>query len=178
MPPALVLAATEAGKPGLPQLDPTTYTSQLFWLAITFGLLYIALSSYILPRIGRALDQRQERIQRDIDQAEDLKRQTDEAIATYEKRLADARGKASAMAKETRERLAAETDAERDAVAEEVAVKVAEADSRIATMKSAALQEVNGIAKDAAADIVGKLVGGSVSDAEINAALDATHARS
>lgn len=172
------MAAAEAEKPGLPQLDPTTFVSQLFWLAITYGLLYFALSKYILPRIGRALDQRKERIQRDIDQAEDLKTQTDEAIATYEKRLADARGKASAMAKDTRERLAAETEAERTKVEEQVAAKVQEAEARIAQSKSDAMREVDGIARATAGDLVTKLVGGSTTDAEIKAALDAAQSRS
>ncbi|MEO0791846.1 MAG: F0F1 ATP synthase subunit B [Pseudomonadota bacterium] len=177
MVPAVTLAAAEAGKSGLPQLDPSSYPSQLFWLAITYGLLYLALSRFILPRIGRALDKRRERIQKDIDQAQQLKSQTDEAIATYEKRLGDARGKASAMAKETRDKLAAETDAERSSVEQQVAAKVAEAEQRIATMKASALSEVTTISRDTAGDIVSKLVGATVSTDELNAAIEATTGR-
>jgi len=169
--PAIVLAAAE--KPGLPQLNPESFVSQLFWLALTYGILYFALSNYILPRIGRALDQRKERIQRDIDQAQQLKEQTDEAIATYERSLAEARGKANALAKETRDRLAAETEAERTKVEDQVSAKIAEAEGRITSMKVAALAEVNTIANDTAGDIVSKLVGGNVSADEIQAALNA-----
>ncbi|MEO0671968.1 MAG: F0F1 ATP synthase subunit B' [Pseudomonadota bacterium] len=178
--PALLLAAAataaaegEASKSGLPQLDPSTFMPQLIWLAITYGVLYWALSTFVLPRIGRAIDERRERIQRDIDEAERLKAETDAAIADYEKSLAEARTRASSIAAENRDKLNAEVDAERASVDEQVNAKIAEAEQRIQTMKQSALAQVNDIAADTAGDIVAKLVGGSASADEVKAALNA-----
>lgn len=167
-------AAETAEKSGLPQLNPESFASQLIWLALTFGFLYFALANFILPRIGAAIEERRERIQSDIDQAEQLKADTDKAIADYEQALTTARSDASRIARETRERLAAETDAERSAVEAEVAEKLKEAETRINAVKAAALAQVGEIARDTAGEIVGKLLGGQASADEIKAAMNAS----
>ena len=125
-------AANGAAKPGLPQLDVNFYAPQLFWLALTFAALYFLMSKVALPKIGDVVAERAGRIQRDIEAAAKLKGETDKALADYEKALQDARGKASAMAKETRETLTRETEAEKTkvegklAAAVEMLVKAAE----------------------------------------------------
>ncbi|MEO1264665.1 MAG: F0F1 ATP synthase subunit B', partial [Pseudomonadota bacterium] len=121
----------------------------------------------------RAIDERRGRIQRDIDEAERLKGETDAAIADYEKSLAEARGRASSIAAENRDKLTAETDAERQRVDHEVNAKVAEAEERIQAMKVRSLAEVDTIATDTAGELVKKLVGGSTSADEVRAALQA-----
>lgn len=172
---AAAAAATEtAQKSGLPQLNPDSFVSQLLWLALTYGFLYFALSRFILPRIGAALEERRERIQSDIDQAEQLKAETDKAIADYEQALATARSDASRIARETRERLAAETETERNAVETQVAEKLKDADARINAVKTAALAQVGEIANDTAGEIVAKLIGGQATADELRAAMAST----
>ena len=89
-----------------------------------------------LPRVGDVLEERRDRIKRDIDAATRLKVDTDKALADYEKALADARSNASGIAKETREMLAAETDTERHRVDAQIAAKLREAPKHVSPRRS------------------------------------------
>lgn len=162
----------EAGHKGaFPPLDPANFAPQIIWLAISFALLYALMSRIALPRIGEVIEERRDRIQRDIDAAEALKAETEKALKGYEDALADARGKASGIARDTREKLAAETDRERAETDTKVNAKIAEAEARIAAMKNNALSSVNDIAADTASAIVGKLIGETVSAADVKKVL-------
>ena len=172
--PALVAAATAAheGKSGgLPQLNPADFSPQLVWLAVTFVVLYFILARVALPRIGEVIEERKDRVQRDLQAAERFKQETDEALAAYEKALSEAHQKASGMAKDMREKLAAETDKERGQVESQLAAKLGKAEARIAETKSKALASVNEIAVETASAVVGKLLGESVSPAEVKKVL-------
>ncbi|HUJ37814.1 MAG TPA: F0F1 ATP synthase subunit B [Hyphomicrobium sp.] len=175
--PALVLAAAAAetaaeGKSGgLPQLNPADFAPQLIWLAITFVVLYFILARVALPRIGEVIEERRDRVQRDLDAAERFKKETDAALAAYERALAEARAKASSMAKDMRDKLATETDKERASVEGHLSAKLADAEARIAATKTKALSSVNEIAAETASAVVSKLLGEDVSPAEIKKVL-------
>jgi F-type H+-transporting ATPase subunit b len=154
-----------------PPLDPGTFVPQLFWLALSFGLLYLLLKRFALPRVGEVIEERRERIQRDLQKAEDLKAETEQALATYEKALAEAHTKASGIAKDIRDKLAAELDAERSKVEAEIAAKTSAAEARIAQSKASAMARVNEIAADTAGAIVARLTGREVSKDEVQRAL-------
>ena len=160
-------AATHEKKTGLPQLNPADFSPQLIWLALTFVVLYLILARVALPRIGEVLDERRDRVQRDLDAAERFKTETDAALAAYKKALSDAHGKASSMAKDVRDKLTTEANKERAHVEGELAAKLAEAEGRIATTKAKALQSVNDIAAETASAVVGRLLGEKVSPAEV-----------
>src|SRR6185295_5936293 len=91
-----------------PPLDPGTFAPQLVWLAISFGLLYVLLKRVALPRVGEVIEERADRIRRDLDQAEKLKTETARALAAYEQALAEARGRANGIVKTMRDTLTAE----------------------------------------------------------------------
>lgn len=147
-----------------PPFDQTTFSAQLIWLAITFGFLYVALSKFLLPRITDVIDARQDGIRRDLSKAEELKVETEKALADYEKALADAKNKAGDIAKTTRDGLAAEIDKERHKVEAEITQRVTTAEKRIAESKSKAMSSVNDIAGETVAAIVSKLTGSNISN--------------
>lgn len=161
------------GSGGFPPFNPSTFSSQLIWLALTFGLLYVLLKRIALPRVGDVIEERRDRIVRDLDAAERLKGETDKALAGYEQALADAKGKAGGIAKEAQAKLASEIESERAGVEKTIAAKVADAEKRITDMKSKALAQVNQIATDTAGAIVAQLGGGTVTPDEIKRALSA-----
>lgn len=167
-----VPTAGEAGG-AFPPFDATTFAPQLVWLILTFGLLYYLMSRIALPRIGEVIEARRERIQRDLDEAARMKTETDAALKAYEDALASARGKAQGIAKETRDRITAEVDAERHRVDSEIAAKVADTEKRIAANKAQALTSVSDIASDTAGAIVNRLLGEDVPANEIKAAVAA-----
>jgi F-type H+-transporting ATPase subunit b len=155
--------AEPKGGAGLPQMNVDYFPTQLFWLALTFLGLWFVLSKIALPRVGDVIAERKDRITRDIEAAGRLKSDTDKALADYEKALSDARSNASGIAKQTREKLSAETDAEKARIEKQIAVKLLEAETRIAATKTKALTAVNDIAAETARAVVAKLVGHDVS---------------
>jgi F-type H+-transporting ATPase subunit b len=156
---------------GLPQLNPEHFTGQLFWLTLTFVALLFVMSRIALPRVGDVLDERRDRIKRDLDAAGRLKEETDAALANYEKALADARANASGIAKETRDKLAAETEAERHRVDAQIAVKLQDAEARISTTKSKAVSAIGEVATETARAVVSKLIGQDVSPEDVKKVL-------
>ena len=154
-----------------PPLDAGTFVPQLVWLALTLGLLYVLLRRVVLPRVGEAIEERADRIKRDLEQAEKLKGETEDALANYEQALAEARAKSNAMAKSMRDKLTAEVDKERAKVDAAIAAKLSEAERRIADTKGKALGSVGDIAGDVAGAIVARLIGKEVSKDEVKKAL-------
>ena len=157
----------------MPQLDFSTYAPQLIWLALTFGVLYLLMSRVALPRVAQALEARRDRIANDLDQAAQLKAETDAAIEGYETALAEARAKAHQIASETREELARETDALREKLEAELDQKLEAAEARIKQTKTEAMSNVRGIASDVATAVVAQLGVSGVDAAKIASAVDA-----
>ena len=149
---------------GFPPFNSHTFPSQLVWLALFFILLYALMAKWALPQVARVIENRQKRIADDIAEAGKLKQQSDDALAAYEKALADARARAQAIANETREKQAAEAEASRKKLEDALNAKLAEAEKTIAATKQAAMSNVRSIAEDAARAIVERLIGSAPSD--------------
>lgn len=154
-----------------PPLDPSTFAPQLVWLVICFVALYVIMSRMAIPRIGSVIEERRDRIAADLDQAEQLRKETEQAIAAYEQALAEARAKAHAIAQETRDTIGAEVEAEGRKVETSLAEKTAEAEARIQASMETALSHVNEIASETAEVIVKELIGGKITKAELSAAV-------
>jgi F-type H+-transporting ATPase subunit b len=146
----------------MPQLDVNAWPPQLFWLAVTFLVLYFIISKIVIPRTGGVIAGRQNQIDSDLASAQRFKADTDKAVAEYEKALAEARGKAQGIAKETRDALTAEVDKERSKLDGELGEKIAAAEKAIQATRSKALASVSDLATDIVADIVSQLTGTSV----------------
>ena len=155
----------------MPQLDFSTFAPQLVWLTITFIALYLFLGRIALPRIGGIIEQRRDRIADDLDEAARFKAQTDDAIAAYEASLAAAKAKASGIAQETRDALAAETDKERDKVEAMLSEKAKQAEARITKTKKQAIANIKEVAADTAQAVVQKLIGAKVTKKSASASV-------
>jgi F-type H+-transporting ATPase subunit b len=168
-------AHTEApgGHGSFPPFDRETFPSQLFWLVVCFVLLYLITARLVQPRVAGIMDSRKNRISGDLAEASRLKTEAEQAIAAYEKALADARTRAQTIASEMRDRLQAEADRNRKSLEEQLNARLAEAEKQIAATKSAAMANVRGIATEAAAAIVTRLTGVAAPDAKVTAAVDA-----
>lgn len=165
-------AATDAGyaaaesAPGMPQLDFATFPNQIFWLLVTLVVIYLVLSRVALPRIEAILAERQGTITNDIAAAEDLKAKAVEAEAAYNQALADARAEAQRIVAEAKAEIQADLD---DAIAKadaEIAAKSAESEKAIAEIRAGALESIQSVATDTAAEIV-TVLGGKAEDAAI-----------
>jgi len=164
-------STTTEHKPGLPQLDATTFAGQLFWLAISLLLMFLVVWRVAAPKIGGVIAARAGRIKGDIDSAADAKRRSEEALAAYEKALADARGRALKIGDDMRKVSQDEADAKNAAEGQRVAADTAKAEARIADMRKTAMANVAALATDVATDIVNKLTGETAPGSEVSAAV-------
>ncbi len=155
-----------------PPFDPEYYVPQLIWLVLTFGLLYLLMSRVALPRVAGIIENRREQIAGDLNKAADLKAQTEEAIAEYEKSLADARGKAHAIAAETRDKMKAEADELRAGTDATLDEQLETAEVRISATKEKALGNVRDVAAEAAVTIVHQLTGEAADASAVVGAVD------
>ena len=162
-----------AGHTAFPPFQSEFFPSQLFWLAISFVLLYVLMSKIALPRIGAIMADRSKRISDDLAAADKLKEQSNAAHAAYEKSLADARGRAQSIASATRDQQAAEAEAAQKQLEAKLHEKLAAAEQSIASTRSSAMGNVRSIAAETASAIVERLIGKAPADHEVTAALDA-----
>ncbi len=154
-----------------PPFDSTHFASQLLWLAITFGLLYLLMSRVALPRVGRILENRAARIAGDLEAAKAAQAQAQAAQVAHEKTLAEARAKAQELGQEAHRSLAAATEAKRKALESDLNAKLAAADAKISETKAKAMANVDSIATDAAGAIVEQLTGRKVDAGAIASAV-------
>jgi F-type H+-transporting ATPase subunit b len=155
----------------MPQLNVQDFAPQLFWLALTFILLYLIMSRIALPRVGQVLEQRSNRIAADLATAAQLREDTEKAIADYERALAEARGSAHQIARKAREEMNADIERERSGVDRQISEKLAGAEKHISALKESALGHIEQIATETAEAIVARLLGKSVKKSDLQGAV-------
>jgi F-type H+-transporting ATPase subunit b len=164
-------AAADQGSGGLPQFDLGQWPGQMVWMLIVFGVLLLLFSKVIVPRVGGAIAQREDKISGDIGEARRLRDEAEAQSKQAAEELAQARARAQRLAADAKAAVAAEA-ARRDADEEaRLAGVLAEAESRIAAARGEAMSQVRGIAADAAGAIVQKLTGVAAGGPELDQAL-------
>ena len=151
----------------MPQLDISTWPPQLFWLAISFALLYFVVSRVAIPRTGGVIALRKSTIAKDLADAVAHKAASEAALKAYESSLAHARGKANAVSLEARNKASAEADVARHKLDGALAEKVAAADASVQAAKAKALSGLASVAEDIASTIVAELTGAKVTKSAI-----------
>ena len=155
----------------MPQFDPSTFASQVFWLVTTFALLYVLMAKLALPRIGAVLEERQRRIDDNLDKAAQLKADAEEAVTAYQKALAESRAHAHTVIKGTVDRLATEAEHRSQELAARLAEMVKAGEDRIAAAKTAAVAGVRDVAVDVAGAVIARLLGGTAEAAKVEGAV-------
>ncbi|HYN38356.1 MAG TPA: F0F1 ATP synthase subunit B' [Rhodospirillales bacterium] len=158
----------------MPQFDPAVWSPQLVWLAITFAVFYLLMAKVALPRVGEVLEEREQRINLSLRRAEELKQSAEDAVAEYEKTIADVRAKALDEVRTARERAAAEAAAKHEALHTRLAAEVAAAEERIHRARSAAIAGLRDVAVTVAGAAVERLTGQKVESKALTAAVDAS----
>lgn len=160
------------GPAPFPPFQKEYFASQLFWLALAFVLLYALMAKVALPRVASILQARRDTIEANLAEAQRHREQSEAALATYEKSLADARARAQAIANETREKFHAEAEANRKGLEAKLNEQLAGAERTIAATKIAAMANVRDIAVEGASAIVERLIGAAPAPAATAQAVD------
>lgn len=156
----------------MPQFQQTAFfLPQIVWLAITFITLYILMAKVALPKIGAVLDERQRKIDDNLDKAAQLKAEAEAAVAAYEKALAESRAHAHAVIKETSERLAKQAEERTRDLNAKLAEQIKAGEGRIAAAKDKAMASVRDVAVDIAGAAVARLVGTAADQAQVDSAV-------
>ncbi len=156
----------------MPQLQQTAFfIPQLFWLAVTFITLYFLMAKVALPKIGAVIDERQRKIDDNLDKAAQLKEGAEAAVAAYEKALAESRGHAQTVIKETSDRLARNAEERNREMGSRLAEQIKTGEARIAAARDQALSNVRDIAQEVAEAALTRLLGGAADQAKVHAAV-------
>jgi len=156
----------------MPQLDLSTFPSQLFWLAVVFVILYVLMARVGLPRVGAMITLRKEKIEDDLGRAAQMKAEADAVMAAYERALADARAQAQATLKEAMDAFNAEAGKRQHAAAEKLAAETSVAERRIAEAKAQALAGLRVVAVEVARAATSKIAGIDIDENRALTAVD------
>ena len=162
--------AAESG--GMPQLNPEFWISQIFWLVITFGILYVVLSKLILPKISANLERRKSQIVENIEAAEKQREQSELKLAEYEKIFQDSKSEAKNYFKQAREKLLKDINLKKDALDKELDLEIEKAESEIQDLRNKAPEKINKIAAETSSDLLRQLISAEVNNSSISAIVD------
>ena len=162
--------AAESG--GMPQLNPEFWISQVFWLVLTFGILYGVLSKLILPKISANLESRKSRIQENIEAAERQREDSENKIKEYEDIIDKSKIEAKNIFKETRERAVKEINTKKENLEKQLDEEIKKAEKEINILKKSAPEKINKIAIDTSSEILKNLIGAEVNNSSISAIVD------
>jgi F-type H+-transporting ATPase subunit b len=162
--------ATESG--GMPQLNPEFWISQIFWLTITFGILYVVLSKLILPKISANLEIRKSQIVENIEAAEKQRKQSELNIAEYEKIVQHSKNEAKNYFKQAREKLLKDINLKKNTLDKELNLEIQRAEAEIQELRDKAPEKINKIAVETSSDLLHRLIGAEVNSSSISAIID------
>ena len=159
--------AAESG--GMPQLNPEFWISQIFWLTLTFGILYIVLSKLILPKISANLELRKSQIQENIEAAEKQRKDSESKLKEYEEIIIKSKSEAKNIFKETREKTIKDINSKREVLEKQIDEEINKAEKEINELKKTAPEKINQIAIETSSEILKNLMGTEINNSSISA---------
>lgn len=149
----------EGGGAGLPQFDPTHFPTQIFWLAVTFVILYAVFSSRVLPDISGILENRRVHIESDLETAERLRKEADSVQAAYESNLDQSRLQAANLVGDVHQTMKHKTEMSLKALREKADHQINTLEVRLLATKVEAMEQMTTIAAEVASEAAAKIIG-------------------
>ena len=167
-----LMEAFAAESRGMPQLNPEFWVSQIFWLTITFGILYVVLSKLILPKISKNLEIRRSQILENIEAAEKQREESEIRIAEYERTVQNSKNEAKSYFKQAREKILKDINLKKNALDKDLNEEVQKAETEIQELRDKAPEKINKIAVETSTDLLHQLIGAEVNASSISAIVD------
>ena len=161
-----------ASNTGMPQLNPEFWISQIFWLTLIFGALYILLSKFILPKISNNLETRKSQIVENIGAAEKQREESDQKIKDYENIINEAKIEAKNIFNQAREKILKDINNKKESLKKEIDQEIKKAETEILELKNKSPEKINKIAIETSADLIKKIVGVEVNNSNISAIVE------
>ena len=161
-----------AAEAGMPQLDPTYWASQAFWLILVFTILYIAISKFYLPKIKDNLDNRENKIKEDLDNANKFKDQSDAKLKEYELIMENAKKEVAKIYFESKNILNKDIQSKKEAIDKEIDKEILKAQKEILEIKKNSISSIQNISENIAANIIEKISGDKLNESSIKATIE------
>ena len=153
----------------MPQLNPEFWISQIFWLTLVFGSLYILLAKFILPKISNNLETRKAQIAENIEAAEKKREESDKKLKDYEKIINDAKIEAKNIFRQTREKILRDINIKKESLKKEIDKEIQKVEKEILDLKKKSPEKINKIAIETSTDLINQLIGANINNSSITA---------
>jgi len=163
-----------ASNEGMPQLNPEFWISQIFWLTLVFGTLYILLSKFILPKISNNLETRKSQIVENIEAAEKQREGSDQKIKDYKNIINEAKIEAKNIFNQAREKILKDINNKKEDLKKEIDEEIKKAEIEILDLKNKSPDKINTIAIETSADLIKQIIGAEVNNSNISAIVEDT----
>ena len=164
--------AESAESGGMPQLNPEFWFSQIFWLIITFGIMFILLSKFVLPKISENLESRKAQILENIEAAEKQREESDKKLKEYEKLILNSKSEAKNYFNKAREEILKDVNKKRENLEKEINEEINKAEKEILDLKNKSSEKIRKIAVETSSDLIKKLMGVEVNNSSISAIVE------
>ena len=162
--------AAESG--GMPQLNPEFWISQIFWLTLTFGILYVVLSKLILPKISANLELRKSQIQENIEAAEKQRSNSESKLKEYDQIILKTKLEAKNIFKNARDKALKDISSKKDVLDNQIDEEIKKAEQEIELLRKGAPEKINKIAIETSSEIVKKLIGADINKSSLSAIVE------
>ena len=157
---------------GMPQLNPEFWVSQVFWLTLTFGVLYVVLSKLILPKISANLELRKSQIQENIEAAEKQRENSESKLKEYDQIVLKSKLEAKDILKSAREKVLKDINSKKEILDKQIDEEINNAEKEIEMLRKSASGKINKIAIETSSDLIKKLIGTEVNSSSISAIVE------
>ena len=161
-----------AAEAGMPQLDPTYWASQAFWLILVFTVLYISIAKFYLPKIKNNLDNRENKIKEDLETANKFKDLSETKLKEYEKIVENAKKEVIKIYLESKNKLEKDIQTKKDVIEKEIENEINEAQKEVSELKKSSISDIQHISKDIASNIIENISGDKLNESSITAAVE------
>ena len=168
----LASSVQAAEKGGMPQLNPEFWISQIFWLVITFGILFFILSKFVLPNISENLENRKSQILSNIEEAENQRNNSEKKLKEYDEIVVSSRNQAKIVINEAKAKILNDINLKKEALDKEISSEINLVETEIQDLKRKSPEKINQIAVDTASDLLKQLIGADVNKSNISAIVE------
>ena len=168
----LVASAQSGESGGMPQLNPEFWVSQVFWLVLTFGLLYIILSKLILPKISNNLESRKSQILENIETAEKQREESEKKVKEFEKIILESKLEAKNYFNQSRQKILDDINNKRNVLDKEIDDEISSVEKEIVNLKTASSEKIKNIAIETSSELIKQLIGEEANKSSISAIVE------
>jgi len=160
-----------AAEAGMPQLDPTYWASQAFWLILIFTGLYLTLSNFFIPKIKNNIDNRENKIKDDLDEAQKLKNLAEQKLKEYELSIENAKKEVQKIIFESKNKLNLEIQNKKKKFEKEMETEIESAEKEIESLKKESLKNISIISEEMASKVIEQISGEAMNQSSVKAAI-------